>query len=74
VPVEVVGRPSVGEGRTPSGVGAGAGTGGNGVEGDASPSAGARESAMLRLRNAISWSWCGEVEKLWEIDKIREGR
>jgi hypothetical protein len=56
VPVEVVGRPSMGEGRTPGGVGAG-GAGGaiEGVEGafDASSPAGARERVMLRLRNAI---------------------
>jgi hypothetical protein len=53
VPVDVVGRPSMGEGRTP---------GMGWVEMDlgktsgvfgASVSAGARESATLRLRNAI---------------------
>lgn len=53
VPVEVVGRPSMGEGRTPGGVGAGGATDGEGVVEDASPSAGARESAMLRLRKAM---------------------
>jgi hypothetical protein len=53
VPVEVVGRPSMGEGRTPGGVGAGGAT--EGAEGafDASSPVGPRERAMLRLRNAI---------------------
>lgn len=66
--MDVVGRPSMGDGRTPVGVGAGGAAGGEGAEGDASPSAEARESAMLRLRKAIVW-WCaltvvGQVEKL----------
>jgi hypothetical protein len=60
VPVDVVGRPSMGEGRTPGGVGAGGGVdAGGAIEGvdgafDASSPAGARERAVLRLRNAIS--------------------
>ena len=53
VPVDVVGRPSMGEGRTPGGVGAGGVMDAEGEEGDASLSAGVRESAMLRLRKAI---------------------
>ena len=69
VPVDVVGRPSMGEGRTPGGVGAGGVMGAEGEEGDASLSAGARVSAMLRLRKAIvvvRGLGGGEVEKLWE--------
>ena len=57
VPVDVVGRPSMGEGRTPVGVGVGGAVDGEGDVGDASPSAGARESAMLRLRKAIEKWW-----------------
>lgn len=45
----------MGEGRTPMGVGAGAATEAEGPAGDASPSAGARDSAILRLRKAIVW-------------------
>ena len=53
VPVDVVGRPSMGEGRTPGIVGGGEAIGGTGEGDDASESAGARDKAMLRLRNAI---------------------
>jgi hypothetical protein len=53
VPVDVVGRPSMGEGRTPGGVGAGCAIEGEDGAFDASSPAGARDSAMLRLRNAI---------------------
>lgn len=53
VPVDVVGRPSIGEGRTPGGVGAGCAIEGDDGAFDASLPAGARDSAMLRLRNAI---------------------
>jgi hypothetical protein len=69
VPVDVVGRPSMGEGRTP---GMGwvetfldivAGTFG------ASGSAGARESATLRLRNAIIWN----VVLAWWLVKRNNG-
>lgn len=53
VPVEVVGRPSMGEGRTPGDAGAGDAIDATvGILGTSSPG-GARESAMFRFRNAI---------------------
>lgn len=73
VPVDVVGRPSMGEGRTPVGAGAGGASTGTGDERDASPSAGARESAILRLRKAIlecQGAGGGEVQEIMAaIDK-----
>jgi hypothetical protein len=70
VPVDVVGRPSIGEGRTPgmgwidTALGEMAGTFG------ASDSPGARESATLRLRKAIEpevWVELMAQEKLWRV-------
>ena len=56
MPVEVVGRPSMGEGRVP-GVGAGGVWTEAGEEGvsEAGLSAGERASATLRFRKAIAW-------------------
>ena len=58
VPVDVVGRPSMGEGRTPGIIAAGEVLIGlEGVSGASEP-AGARVSATLRFRKAIlCWSW-----------------
>jgi hypothetical protein len=53
VPVDVVGRPSMGEGRTPGIDGGGEGIAGLESASGASWPAGARESAILRFRNAI---------------------
>lgn len=63
VPVEVVGRPSMGEGRVPGTAGVGAEAEAGGEDGDSNdsassaPPAGARVSATLRFRNAMSWGW-----------------
>lgn len=79
VPVEVVGRPSMDEGRTPVGVGGGGARDGFEDAVDTSPSAGVRESAMLRLRKAIVWCQSnggGEVLEIvggWAIRYGQEG-
>lgn len=53
VPVEVVGRPSMGEGRVPGGVGDGVWVREYDGEDGASGSVGTRERGMLRFRKAI---------------------
>jgi hypothetical protein len=65
-----VGRPSMGEGRTPGGVGAGGAIEGIEAAFDASSPAGARERAMLRLRNAILESFSAVSR---DFSKLLEG-
>lgn len=65
----------MGEGRTPGDAGAGAAIdGAAGVLDAPSLPVGARESAMLRLRNAIVWRWCesrlGKIVAWGLIDKL----
>lgn len=57
----------MGEGRTPGGVGAGSAADGEAGEFDTSSPAGARESATLRLRNAISGFWRGVSRDCWKM-------
>jgi hypothetical protein len=58
----------MGEGRTPGGGGDGADIDGGEGAVDTSESAGARESAMLRLRNAILrlWGFVSRRNMLWK--------
>jgi len=68
VPVEVVGRPSIGEGRTPPGNGAGDVDGAISEE-DAEPGPNIeRDIPTLRLRNAMFWG-CVKLHSLQVIDK-----
>jgi len=57
----------MGEGRTPGGVGAGFVDGRGGDSFGTSSPAGARDSATLRLRNAIFGLWRGVSRDFWKM-------
>lgn len=69
VPVDVVGRPSIGEGRTPGGVGAGGAMEGTFALSVVGVPDKALDSAMLRLRKAMNASdvqFARRASKLWQ--------